>query len=189
MKFCPWRTACSRQVPVNSQILQPAIKTYGSGTTSGGQLLSPPRRPGPCHCLHPGFNQVFPRQLPRFREIIDDPVRVLKEDANRRPHSRFTAQTLSELPEKWPHAQNDALGHALWFRSQLANTGVLPLTPEDAEIHTLFLTTSMPSNTGRTGTAARGKRAEKSIIPASARSSLASKRCRNTTPRRVAPET
>jgi GH15 family glucan-1,4-alpha-glucosidase len=85
-----------------------------------------------------GLTKFFRRQLPRFREIIDDPVRVLKEDANRRPHIRFTAQTLNELPEKWPHAQNDALGHALWFRFQLANTGVLPLTPEDAEIYTLF---------------------------------------------------
>jgi GH15 family glucan-1,4-alpha-glucosidase len=85
-----------------------------------------------------GLTRFFRRQLPRFREIIDDPVRVLKEDANRRPHIRFTAQTLSELPEKWPHAQNDALGHALWFRFQLANTGVLPLTLEDAEIYALF---------------------------------------------------
>jgi len=67
-----------------------------------------------------GLTSFFRRQLPRFREIIDDPVRVLKEDANRRPHIRFTAQTLSELPEKWPHAQNDALGHAVWFRFQLA---------------------------------------------------------------------
>jgi hypothetical protein len=84
-----------------------------------------------------GLTSFFRRQLPRFREIIDDPVRVLKEDANRRPHIRFTAQTLSELHEKWPHAQNDALGHALWFRFQLANTGVLPVTPEDAEIYAL----------------------------------------------------
>ena len=63
-----------------------------------------------------GITQFFKKQLPRFREIIDDPVHVLKEDANRRPHVRFTAQNLGELPDKWPHAQNDALGHALWFR-------------------------------------------------------------------------
>jgi GH15 family glucan-1,4-alpha-glucosidase len=82
-----------------------------------------------------GITQFFKKQLPRFREIIDDPVRVLKEDANRRPHIRFTAQNLGELPEKWPHAQNDALGHALWFRFQLANVGALPLTPEDYEVY------------------------------------------------------
>jgi len=85
-----------------------------------------------------GLTQFFATQLPRFREIIDDPVRVLREDANRRPHIRFTAQTLRELPEKWPHAQNDALGHALWFRFLLANTGVLPMSSEDYEIYGIF---------------------------------------------------
>jgi Glycosyl hydrolases family 15 len=85
-----------------------------------------------------GLTKFFVSQLPRFREIIDDPVRVLREDANRRPHIRFTAQTLRELPEKWPHAQNDALGHALWFRFLLANTGALPMNPQDHEVYDLF---------------------------------------------------
>jgi GH15 family glucan-1,4-alpha-glucosidase len=77
-------------------------------------------------------------QKTRFREIIDDPTRALKEEANRRPHIRFTAQSLGELPEKWPHAQNDALGHALWFRFLLANEGLLPLSAEDHELFRLF---------------------------------------------------
>ena len=47
-----------------------------------------------------GITQFFKKQMPRFREIIDDPVRVLKEDANRRPHVRFIAQNLGELSEK-----------------------------------------------------------------------------------------
>ena len=85
-----------------------------------------------------GLTRFFQKQVPRFREIIDDPVRVLKEDANRRPHIRFTAENLSELPEKWPHAQNDALGQALWFRLVLANSGVLAMTPEDWNIYSLF---------------------------------------------------
>jgi GH15 family glucan-1,4-alpha-glucosidase len=85
-----------------------------------------------------GLTQFLGKQLPRFQELINDAVRVLKEDANRRPHIRFTAQTLGELPEKWPHAQNDALGHALWFRFVLANTGVLPMTPRDYEIYRIF---------------------------------------------------
>ena len=75
-----------------------------------------------------GLTSFFQKQVPRFREIIDDPVRVLKEDANRRPHIRFTSDDLSELPEKWPHAQNDALGQALWFRMVLGNSGVLAMT-------------------------------------------------------------
>lgn len=85
-----------------------------------------------------GLTSFLQKQLPRFREIIDDPVRVLLEDANRRPHIRFTAQTLGELPEKWPHAQNDALGHALWFRYVLANTGALPMSAADYEIYAIF---------------------------------------------------
>ncbi len=74
-----------------------------------------------------GLTLFLKTQIPRFREIIDDPTRTLKEDANRRPHIRFTAQSLGELPERWPHAQNDALGHALWFRFVLANNGSLPV--------------------------------------------------------------
>ena len=62
-----------------------------------------------------GLTLFLETQRPRFHEIIADPTRALKEDANRRPHIRFTAQSLGELPEKWPYAQNDALGHALWF--------------------------------------------------------------------------
>ena len=85
-----------------------------------------------------GLTRFFETQLPRFREIIKDPNRVLKEDPNRRPHIRFTAQTLAEVPGMWPHAQNDALGHALWFRLVLANTGALPLSSSDAEVYSVF---------------------------------------------------
>jgi Glycosyl hydrolases family 15 len=88
-------------------------------------------------CMH-GLTKFYSKQLPRFRELVDDSARVLREDANRRPHIRFTAQTLDELPGKWPHAQNDALGHALWFRFLLANTGILPLSTADYEIYLVF---------------------------------------------------
>jgi GH15 family glucan-1,4-alpha-glucosidase len=88
-------------------------------------------------CLQ-GLTRFFATQVPRFREIIDDPGNVLREDAGRRPHIRFTAQTLRELPEKWPQAQNDALGHALWFRFVLANSGALPMSSDDSAIYALF---------------------------------------------------
>lgn len=94
--------------------------------------------PDPAVACMKGLTQFFHKQEPRFREIIDDPVGVRKEDANRRPHIRFTAQSLGELPEKWPHAQNDALGQALWFRFVLANSGELPMTPLDWSIFALF---------------------------------------------------
>jgi phosphorylase kinase alpha/beta subunit len=85
-----------------------------------------------------GLTKFFVTQLPRFREIIDGPVLAFHEDVNRRPHIRFRGQTLRELPEHWPHAQNDALGHALWFRFLLATTGVLPMSPEDYEVYGIF---------------------------------------------------
>jgi len=85
-----------------------------------------------------GLTLFLETQRPRFREIITDATRALKEEANRRPHIRFTAQSLGELPERWPHAQNDALGHVLWLRFVLANGGSLPLTSDDYELFRLF---------------------------------------------------
>jgi GH15 family glucan-1,4-alpha-glucosidase len=85
-----------------------------------------------------GLTRFFATQLVRFREIISDPTRALHKDANRRPHIRLTAQNLAELPEKWTHAQNDALGEALWFRFQLANSNVLPMTDADYQIYRNF---------------------------------------------------
>jgi GH15 family glucan-1,4-alpha-glucosidase len=85
-----------------------------------------------------GLTQFFEKQIARFREIINDPKRVLKEDVNRRPQIRFAAKTLRELPEKWPHAQNDALGQALWFRFVLANSGALAMAAGEWNVYGLF---------------------------------------------------
>jgi GH15 family glucan-1,4-alpha-glucosidase len=85
-----------------------------------------------------GLTRFFERQRVRFEEIISDKEQVLKVNVNRRPHIRFTAATLDELPEKWAHAQNDALGQALWFRFVLANEQILPVTHEDWKIYQLF---------------------------------------------------
>lgn len=85
-----------------------------------------------------GLTKFFATQLPRFRKIIASPARAAHGDANRRPHIRFAGQTLEELSEKWTHAQNDALGQALWFRFLLANTGDLPMIPSDYEIYRVF---------------------------------------------------
>lgn len=85
-----------------------------------------------------GLSQFFAKQRPRFLDIIQDATHKLKNDVQRRPHVRFAASTLGELPEKWPHAQNDALGLALWFRFVLANSGALPLTAADWKFYELF---------------------------------------------------
>jgi GH15 family glucan-1,4-alpha-glucosidase len=85
-----------------------------------------------------GLTQYFHRHMTRFRDIIDDTTRTLKEDVKRRPHIRFSATSFEELPEKWPHAQNDALGYALWLRLVLANSGDLPFEPDDWEVYGEF---------------------------------------------------
>jgi len=85
-----------------------------------------------------GLTQFFATQRPRFLDIINDASRLLKNDVQRRPHIRFATQTLGELPEKWPHAQNDALGLALWLRFVLANSDALSLTTADWEVFELF---------------------------------------------------
>jgi GH15 family glucan-1,4-alpha-glucosidase len=94
--------------------------------------------PAPAVACMQGLTQFFATQRPRFLGIINDASRLLKNDVQRRPHIRFAAETLGELPEKWPHAQNDALGQALWFRFVLANSGALTLTTGDWEIYELF---------------------------------------------------
>ncbi len=85
-----------------------------------------------------GLTRFFATQLSRIREIIDEPVGQLRQAINRRPHIRFIAQTLGELPQPWPHAQNDALGDAVWLRFVLANTGVLPMSAADYEVYRFF---------------------------------------------------
>lgn len=85
-----------------------------------------------------GLTRFFEKQQGRFEAIIDDRKQVLKQNPNNRPHIRFAAATLEELPEKWPHAQNDALGLALWFRFVLANAGKLFVSGIDWEVYRLF---------------------------------------------------
>jgi len=49
-------------------------------------------------------------------------------DVMRRPHVRFDGRTLEEIDgERWPHAQNDALGYCLWLCARLARRGHLTL--------------------------------------------------------------
>jgi hypothetical protein len=60
----------------------------------------------------------FQRHRHRFETIIKgdaDPSEPMN-----RPHVRFNGQNLSENPEKWSHAQNDALGYFLWLSCRLA---------------------------------------------------------------------
>ena len=61
----------------------------------------------------------FLKHRNRFTEIIEG--RADPSDPMNRPHIRFEGDSLSELNEKWSHAQNDALGAFLWLASKLAD--------------------------------------------------------------------
>ena len=68
----------------------------------------------------------------RFVDIIEG--RAAASDPMQRPHVRFRGADLTELPEKWSHAQNDALGYWLWLTSKLAIAGDLVLDRDDVSV-------------------------------------------------------
>jgi hypothetical protein len=75
----------------------------------------------------------FQGQRFRMQRIIKSPA--LAADPMNRPHVRFNARNGQEIPQKWPHAQNDALGYFLWFFSKMAIEKLVNI--EDAELQTL----------------------------------------------------
>ena len=78
----------------------------------------------------------FSKHRNRFVKIINgeaDPINPMN-----RPHIRFKGDTLEESPEKWAHAQNDALGYFLWMVCKLVNEGKLTLSQNEFETVSLF---------------------------------------------------
>ncbi len=62
--------------------------------------------------------EYFQKHRHRFGDIIEG--RVNPSDPMNRPHVRFDGEKLTETDQKWPHAQNDALGYFLWCYCRLA---------------------------------------------------------------------
>lgn len=60
----------------------------------------------------------------RFEDCISGKVDV--NIPQNRPHIRFDGTSLSELPEKWAHAQNDALGYFLWMLAVMLKEERMP---------------------------------------------------------------
>ena len=77
-----------------------------------------------------------PKHRQRFLDIIEE--RVDKNVPMNRPHARFNGDTLEEIDQDWAHAQNDALGYALWITCKLANAGCYHLRQEDYATCALF---------------------------------------------------
>jgi hypothetical protein len=68
--------------------------------------------------------RFFATQAPRFEAVIAgraDPAEV-----RNRPAIRFDGRRLRTLPERWPHAQNDALGYFLWMYCRLVHARAIP---------------------------------------------------------------
>jgi len=83
-----------------------------------------------------GLTTFLKTQTEKVERIIAKPKR--KEEVQERPHIRFNAKTLEENEEEWAHAQNDALGHAVWLRFLLANEAGFALEAEERELYALF---------------------------------------------------
>jgi phosphorylase kinase alpha/beta subunit len=62
-------------------------------------------------------------QLAKIEAIVQGECDA--SDAMLRPHIRFDGHRLTEVPEKWAHAQNDALGYFLWLYARLLAADVL----------------------------------------------------------------
>ena len=75
----------------------------------------------------------FRKQRARLRAVVEKPE--YRGSPARRPHVRFDGLTLRELPTRWAHAQNDALGYFLWLYCLTAQKG--GLVP-DGELLALF---------------------------------------------------
>jgi len=56
-----------------------------------------------------------------------------------RPHVRFDGDKLAEVPERWAHAQNDAIGYWMWLMPLLARAGHLTPTAQDIDLLAAFV--------------------------------------------------
>ncbi|HXH40427.1 MAG TPA: glycoside hydrolase family 15 protein [Thermoanaerobaculia bacterium] len=81
--------------------------------------------------------EFFSASQDRFRDVISG--RTDPADISRRPHVRFDGERMEEIRhERWPHAQNDALGYFLWLYARLAGTGDVPLDTNAVTLLALF---------------------------------------------------
>ena len=82
------------------------------------------------------LRKYFLKHKRRFINIIKG--KTDKNDHMQRPHIRFNGDTLEEIDQFWNHAQNDALGYALWMVFRLVNLDRYEFEPCDYNIFALF---------------------------------------------------
>ena len=81
--------------------------------------------------------RYFLKHKGRFEAIIDG--RTDYNEPMNRPHIRFEGSDLSEIHQKWAHAENDALGYFIWLFCLLHNSGVCSMSQEERELLVLFV--------------------------------------------------
>jgi GH15 family glucan-1,4-alpha-glucosidase len=87
-------------------------------------------QPEPAAAVARGLLAFYGRYRHRFEEAADLDGR----DVMTRPHVRFDGGSLTEIAaERWPHAQNDALGYCLWLAASLARANVFAPTADEVE--------------------------------------------------------
>ena len=82
----------------------------------------------PLRCVQ-SLTDFFVKHRHRFVDVIEG--RTDPSEPMNRPHIRFNGDDLTELPEKWSHAQNDALGYFLWLSCELIQRGALTIERTD----------------------------------------------------------
>lgn len=85
----------------------------------------------PLKCVE-SLTRFYAKHRHRFIDMIEGRA-DFREPMNR-PHVRFNGSELTELAEKWSHAQNDALGYFLWLTCQLVRRGGLSVDATDWEL-------------------------------------------------------
>lgn len=100
-----------------------ALYTVGNGEAAGKAMTT--------------LTEYFIKHRDRFDEIISGKYQAT--EIMKRPHIRFDGNTLSEIDEKWAHAQNDALGYYVWLYSLLMLHGKLTPTRESLELLAAFV--------------------------------------------------
>ncbi len=83
------------------------------------------------------MTEYFIKHKDRFDDMISGKSQAT--EIMKRPHIRFDGNTLSEIDEKWAHAQNDALGYYVWLYSLLMLHGHLTPTRESLELLAAFV--------------------------------------------------
>lgn len=83
------------------------------------------------------FTDYFIKHQWRFEKIIAGELDF--NDPMNRPHIRFNGNDLSEIKQKWAHAENDALGYFLWLFCKLYNEhAIAELNAAQTELLALF---------------------------------------------------